>query len=290
VCPVATLFRAGQPCEACVGRRLAWPGVLYACYRGSRLQTATVAAMLAFHRARGTWTRDVDRFIALTDFARGRLVAGGLPEDRIDVKPNFVDSGSGSAGRGGSARRGRAEHLFLGRLVPEKGIGTLLAALALDDERVSCRIAGSGPLENEVNAAAGDRVVRLGQLDRAGVLRELRRTRAVVVPSVWYEGFPMVLVEAFASGVPVIASRIGSLAELVDDGHTGLLVEPGNAADLARALAWSHDHPEEMHRMGAAARERYERRYTPGVNYQELMAVYGRAMSRAGPVSRAANP
>jgi glycosyltransferase involved in cell wall biosynthesis len=274
VCPVATLFRDGRPCEDCVGQPIAWPGVLHACYRGSRAQTATVAAMLAFHRARRTWWRDVDRFVALTDFARGRLVAGGLPVGRIDVKPNFVTPDAGPRTASGS------EHLFLGRLVPEKGVRTLLAALASTDPRVSCRIAGSGPLEGEVRAAAGDGIVPLGQLDRASVLHELHAARAVVVPSTWYEGFPIVLVEAFAAGVPVIASRIGSLAELVEDGRTGILVEPGDAADLGRALAWSHDHPDEMRAMGLNARQRYEACYTPEVNYGQLMAVYARAISR----------
>lgn len=283
VCPAATLFRAGHPCEACLGRRVAWPGVWHACYRGSRAQTATVAAMLALHRARRTWWRDVGRFIALTDFARERLVAGGLPAGRIDVKPNFMASDPGPGGGG-------SEHLFLGRLVPEKGVSTLLAALAGHDARVTCRVAGSGPLEAEVRAAAaaGDGLVALGPLDRTGVVRELRAARALVIPSTWYEGFPMALVEAYASGVPVIASRIGSLIELVDEGRTGLLVTPGDPADLARALAWSHDHPGEMRRMGAQARRRYEERYTAEVNYPELMTIYARAMRGARSLSEGA--
>ena len=282
VCPVATLFRDGHPCEDCVGRTIAWPGVLHACYRGSRAQTATVAGMLAFHRARRTWWRDVDRFIALTDFARGRLLAGGLPGERIEVKPNFVaaEDGSASGGRG-------THHLFLGRLVPEKGVRTLLAALSRADGGVTCRFAGTGPLEGEVRAAAGEGVVPLGQLDRRSVLRELRGARALVLPSVWYEGFPVVLVEAYASGVPVIASRIGSLAELVSDGETGLLVEPGSASDLARALSWSNGHPDEMARMGANAQRRYEACYTPEVNYGQLMGVYERAISRGRSGGRA---
>ncbi len=275
VCPAATLFRDGGPCEVCLGRTIAWPALRYGCYRDSRAQSGTVAAMLAFHRARGTWRHDVDRFIALTSFARTRLLRGGLPARRTVVKPNFleVDPGLGGGGR---------SFLVAGRLVPEKGIRTLIAAWRRTPSSATCRVLGGGPLEADVRAAADARVVALGPGPREAVFAELGNAAALIVPSIWYEGFPMVVVEAFARGVPVIASRIGSLAEIVEEGRTGLQVNPGDPDDLARAVGWAVDHPGVMRRMGLTARAVFEERYSAEANYPQLLDVYAAALRRRG--------
>lgn len=270
VCPAATLFRDGRPCEDCVGAAVAWPAVRHACYRGSRSQSAVVATMLATHRAARTW-QGVDAFVALTDFARGRLLAGGLPPERTVVKPNFLPVDPGP-GRGGGA------FLVAGRLVEEKGVRTLLAALERTPQ-VGVRIAGTGPLEAEVRAA-GAGVVALGETSRDAVLDELGSATALIVPSRWYEGFPMAVVEAFARGVPVIASRLGSLGQIVEDGRTGLHVRPGDPDDLARAVSWAADHPVAMREMGRRARQVFEERYTAAANYPQLMAIYASALER----------
>lgn len=275
ICPASTLFRDGRPCEDCVGRVIAWPAIRHACYRGSRAQSGTVAAMLAFHRLRGTWRHDVDRFIALTEFARGRLVDGGLPAGRIVVKPNFLDPDPGP-GNGGSS------FLAVGRLVPEKGVATLLAAFGRAPAGATCRVVGSGPLEPDIRSAIDRGIVALGAGTRETVFEELGRARALIVPSIWYEGFPMVVVEAFARGVPVIASRIGSLAEIVEDGRTGLHVTPGDADDLSRAVGWANDHPDELRQMGLRARRVFEERYSGGAGYPRLLGVYQAALQRRG--------
>jgi glycosyltransferase involved in cell wall biosynthesis len=275
VCPAATVYRDGHPCTDCVGRAIPWPAVAHACYRGSRPQSAVVAATLAVHRARGTYSRGIGAYLALTRFQRDLLVRGGLPADRVEVLPNFLEPDPGVTS---DPREGV---LFAGRLSEEKGIATLLGAAALVPGLL--RVAGEGPLSSLVAAAAaaGD-VEALGQLDKDALYDQLRRAVAMVLPSVWYEGFPVSVLEAFATGTPVIASRIGSLAELIEDGVTGLLANPGDAQDLAGRLRWAVDHPHEMRTMGASARQRYETVYRGPAHLTALLSTYQRLATAAG--------
>lgn len=279
VCPAATVYRDGRPCIDCLGRAIPWPAVVHACYRGSRPQSAVVAATLAVHRARGTYTRRIAAYLALTRFQRDLLVRGGLAADRVEVLPNFLEPDPGMTG---DRRDGL---LFVGRLSVEKGVPTLLGAAAVAPGIV--RIAGQGPLSSlvEAAAAAGD-VEALGQLDKNAVFDQLRRAVAMVLPSVWYEGLPVSVLEAFATGTPVIASRIGSLAELIEDGVTGLLARPGDAQDLADRLRWAVDHPDEMRKMGLSARLMYETTYRGPAHLAALLDTYQRLTAAAGPDER----
>ncbi len=268
ICPNGQLFRSGRPCEDCVGRKVAWPGVLHGCYRGSRLGTAAVAAMESAHRWLGTWSGAVDCFIALTEFAKATFVEGGLPEEKIVVKPNFVpDPGDPGDGRGGFA-------LFVGRLSPEKGIATLLSAWKHARSSIRLKVVGDGPLAGEVAQAAGGSIEYLGAQPRERILTWMRDAAFLVFPSVCYEGLPMVIVEAFSVGLPVIASNLGSMASLVEHGRTGLHFRPGDAVDLAAKIEWARAHPDEMAQMRREARAEYLAKYTPEKNYQMLMEIY----------------
>src|SRR5215212_1442885 len=148
LCPNGLFFRDGHACEDCLGKTPPWPGVMHACYRGSRPATGVVAAMLTTHRALRTWTKMVNVYIALTEFARQKYIEGGLPAERIVVKSNFVhpDPGAGEGG-GGYA-------LFVGRLSPEKGLETLLAAWEQLGVKVPLKIVGSGPMAERVAKAS----------------------------------------------------------------------------------------------------------------------------------------
>jgi glycosyltransferase involved in cell wall biosynthesis len=275
VCPAATLFRDGQICENCVGHA-PLAGILHACYHGSRVQTAAVAAMLAFHRLRGTWARDVDRFIALTEFARGKLIEGGLPAERIVVKPDFVypDPGRGCGPRSGFA--------FIGRLVEEKGIDTAIDAWSTPGPEADLVVANKGPLENIVNwAAAGNpRIKNLGAIDRTKAMKLVRESVALIFPSAWYEPFGMAIIEAFAAGTPVIASRRGGALSLIEDGVTGLLFNPGDADDLRRKVDWAIAHSDDMAAMGQEARREYLEKYTGSRNHDLLLGIYEEALAR----------
>ena len=274
VCPNALLYRDGHVCEACVGARVPLPGVRHACYHGSRAQTGVIAAMLAVHRARGTYRREVDRYIALTDAARRVFIAGGLPAEKIALKPNFLDPAPEPAA-------GPGDHfLFAGRIAEYKGVHLLPRAWAKLAAPPPLRIAGDGPELAALQASTrGLRAVQvLGRVSRDEVLAELRGARALIFPSLWYEAFPLTIVEAFACGRPVIASRHGAMAELIEDGRTGLLFTPGDADDLAAKVAWAWEHPAEMQRMGAAARAEFEAKYTAERNYAMLMEIYAQAI------------
>ena len=258
-----------------MGKSVPWPSVLQGCYRNSRMASAAVASMLSVHRALGTWRRSVSRFIALSEFARAKFIAGGLPADKIVIKPNFVDSDPGiGSGRGNFA-------LFVGRFVEEKGIGTLLAAWSRLSVKPRLKIIGDGPLAPAVaNAAAAIREIEwLGPRSKEEVLRAMAEANVLILPSTWYEGFPLVVAEAFAAGLPIIASRIGGLAESVSDGHTGWLVSPANPDELSNVVSRVFSRPQELQAMRLRARSEFERKYTAEANYAQLLDIYEAAMA-----------
>jgi len=270
LCPQAMFLRQGKVCEDCLGH-VPWRSALHACYRDSRAQSAVVAGMLTLHRALGTYRTKVSRFIALNEFCRRKFVEGGLPPDRIVVKPNFVDFPMPEAVR-------RDGFLFVGRLSTEKGLRVLVSA-ARQFRDASVRVAGVGP---ELAQLEGIPAIRaLGSLSGNAVRAEMSGAIALLLPSVWYENFPRTVVEAFGCGLPVIASRIGALADLVEEGVTGLQFEPGNAQDMAEKMRWAQEHPERMASMGRNARALYEERFTPQRNYQQLTAIYRDAIEEA---------
>jgi len=268
-CPQAMFLREGKVCEQCIGRA-PWRGVIHGCYRGSKLQTGVLTGMLLTHRALGTYQNKVTRYIALNAFCRDKFVQGGLPAERFRIKPNFIDGGPRPA------PCVRSGGLFVGRLSAEKGLDVLATACSASAIE-TMRVVGGGDLEPLARAAFGSRY--LGFQGLSEILALMRSSAYLVVPSVWYENFPRTIVEAFACGLPVVASRIGALAEIIDDGRTGLLFDPGNAQDLAEKLLWAEKHPNEMAAMGLAARAEYEARYTPEQNYSELLDIYEDAIS-----------
>jgi len=279
MCLNALFLRDNRACEDCMGRQ-PWRGVVRGCYRDSQAASAVLAGMLSLHRGLGTFRNKVTRYIALNDFCREKFIEGGLPADRVVVKPNFVDwvvntSQSGSFPGKETERRGL---LFVGRLSPEKGIATLADAKArLAD--LSLRVAGDGPSADLLDGVAG--VECFGSLAPEAVRSEMALALALVLPSIWYENFPRTIVEAFASGLPVIASRIGALADIVEEGITGLLFKPGDAGDLADKMAWAVSHPKEMAVMGQNAHKKYKTAFSPEVNYRQLLAIYEAAITES---------
>jgi glycosyltransferase involved in cell wall biosynthesis len=278
LCPAATFFRNGGVCEECVSHSLL-RSVQHGCYRGSRATTAVLASMLAVHRFRGTYDRNVACFIALTEFSRAKFAEGGLPAEKIFVKPNFVHPDPNARTHAGDYA------LFVGRLSPEKRVSTVLAAWKRLRIPIPIRVLGGGPdrpmLEAQADKDKLTNVVFQGQVPRDQTLAAINNARFLVFSSEWYENFPVTIAEAFACRTPVIASRMGAMQEIVDDGRTGLLFNPGDAEDLARKVEWAWTHPDEMEAQGREARREYEARYTAGKNYPVLMNIYNRARESA---------
>ena len=276
-CPAATRFRCGTHCDDCIGKLFAWPAVKHKCYRGSRSATAVLVTMLSLHRLRGTWNREVDRYIALTAGGRQRFVDAGWPAERIEVKPNFIQCDPGAGPGGGSYA------IFVGRLSEEKGIRTVLDAWSRCSELPRLKLVGEGPLEHLVQAAAerDKRIEPVGFRPLDEIYPMLGAATCLVMPSVWHEPFGRTVIEAFAKGTPVLASRVGALAELVTDGLTGNLFPAADADALAETLMQMQANPSNLQRMRIAAREEYEAHYTPAANYAQLHDIYQRALTQA---------
>jgi glycosyltransferase involved in cell wall biosynthesis len=273
LCPSAVLYRDGHTCEECMGTVTFWPSVVHGCYQGSHAASAVTAAMLTLHRFLSTWDSKVDVYIALTEFARRKFIEGGLPQNKIVVKPNFLHpTPVCGEGQGGYA-------LFVGRLVPEKGIEVLLAAWRHLSSRLPLKIVGEGPLASTVSkytqSTAG--VEWLGSQNAEQVSILMKDAQILILPSTWYEGFPMIVAEAYAAGLPIIASSLGSLSPLVVHGHTGRQFQPGDPHDLCTQVEWVLAHPEDLLRMRREAREEFHLKYTAERNYELLMKIYEEA-------------
>jgi glycosyltransferase involved in cell wall biosynthesis len=268
MCVNGLFLRDNQICEDCINKVFAWPGVYHACYRNSFLQSTVVALMVAYHRLRKTWLNYVHIFICLSEFSRRKYIQGKIPEQKIMVKPNFVEDP-------GENDEKREYAIFIGRLSVEKGIQTILKSIA-NNPTIPLLIIGSGPLEEEVKRASEklENINYLGELGHDQILDVIKKARFLIYPSLCYETFGRVIVEAYACGVPVITSRIGALQELVYDGVTGLFINPGDVEDLSNKMRWLWEHPEESSQMGMNARNEYLKRFTPEINYQSLMSIY----------------
>ena len=275
ICPNALFFRDGKVCEDCVGKVVPYPGIVHSCYRQNTVASIGVATMISFHRAMQTWTNKVNRYISLTEFARQKFIAGGLPADKISVKPNFVhpDPGEG-VGEGDYA-------LYVGRLSVEKGLDTLLLAWERLHPQIALKIVGDGPLSPMVEAATRrlSNVEWLGRRPMTEVHRLMGAAKVVVFPSKWYETFGRVAVESFAKGTPVVASKIGAISELIDHQKTGLYFEPGNPEDLADKVEWLLSHPDVVIQMRQSCRSEFEQKYTESANYHRMLEIYQIAVS-----------
>jgi glycosyltransferase involved in cell wall biosynthesis len=270
VCPSGLLYRNGKICEDCLGRWTPWPGILHGCYRGNRLGTAAVAAMIATHRTIGTWHKHVDAYIALNAFVRAKYIQAGLAAEKLHINPNFLTSDPGpGGGEGGYA-------LFAGRLSPEKGIETLVAAWDDLASELPLKILGDGPQSNRVAEATARHpsIEWLGWRPVEDVLDLIGGAKFVVVPSVCYESFNRTQLEAFAKGTPVVASRQGSMQAIVEHQRTGLLFTPNDPNDLVRQVRWLLKSPATYERMRLAARAEFDRYYTTALSHARLLRIY----------------
>lgn len=275
MCLPATFLRDGRICEDCLGATTL-RGVRHACYRESRGASAILAASLELHRATGSFDA-VTRFLAVGDFVKAKHVEAGIDGTRILVKPNFVSAQERRSGPGD-------RFLFIGRLASEKGLDTVLRAWERAPAAAALDVVGSGPDEEALRAMASSdpRVRFLGQVEPDRIPGMLAGARALLVPSRWYEAAPRTIVEAYASGVPVIASDIGALPDSVEHAVSGFLVPPEHADAWAEAVGSLLD-DETSERLGDGAHGRWREQYSPEVGLAELESCYRVAIGSRHP-------
>lgn len=278
ICANAVLHRNGNVCEECVGRVIPLPAISHACYHDSRIQSTVVTSMLATHGILKTWKSKIDVYVALSLNSRAFFIKAGFPEDRIRVKPNFVNpvpECQTEEGRYG---------IYVGRLVPEKGILTMLEAIR-NLPQLPIRIIGDGPLKRDVadyiaRHSLDNIEVRSG-LTQKQVHEQIRGAFCLIFPTEWHEPFGSVMIESLACSVPVIGSNIGAVPEIIQDGKTGLLFEPRRPESLLEKIQWALDHRTELRRMGLAGRVDFEQKYTSATNYTSLMDIYHDAIEHS---------
>ena len=268
VCPGSNLYRNNQICEQCIGKSFTYPALIHGCYRRDHLSTAFLVSNLTFNRMRGTYAKEVDTYIALTEFARQKFREAGLPSEKLVVKPNFVTAQIAQGSHQGNYA------LFVGRLIAQKGVETLLQAWSAIAEDIPLKVAGTGYLSDYVQTNLPKNVEYLGQIPRPDVISLMQNATLLIFPSEWYEGFPMTIVEAFATGLPVIASNLGGMAEIVQPGYSGWHFTPGNPEDLANVVQQAWRNLPEVKRRGELARTQYEELYSPEKNCQMLLNIY----------------
>lgn len=277
-CPAAIPMRAGKVCTDCLDRRAVLPALQHGCYRNSRLATVPLALNVALHRGMGTWTKQVDAFITLSDFQRQRMVAGGLPSERVFVKPNFYPGNPAVVPWG----ERKPYVVFAGRLTAEKGVATLVRAWQLwGPNAPELRVLGDGELRSELTQLAMGLPVRfMGQVGALEAQQQIAEASLLVLPSECFEGFPMVVREAFAFGTPAAVSDLGPLPSIVRHGESGVVFEAGNPASLLHEIRDAWTAPSVLPALGNGARAAFEAYYTEESNYQTMMMVYQRAIER----------
>ena len=280
-CATSLLLRDGNSCEDCVGR-FPWPAVCHRCRYGDSLPIGSlIVATQLLHRLLGTYRKKVDAFIVLSEFAAFLMVRAGLPANRIFVKPNFVSDTATGIMPLDDRRRAFA---FVGEVSSIKGIDLLLEAwhkTGLHDRRLV--VIGDGPNRKILEQAGFGRsgVDWLGKVHRERVLDEMARSRFLVLPSRWYEGLPMVVIEAMSLGTPVIVPNHGPFPAIVSDARDGLLFRPNDRDSLVHVLRKAAClSPDVWRKYSLAARKTYLNNWTPEKNYSALSLVYERAAGR----------
>jgi glycosyltransferase involved in cell wall biosynthesis len=277
-CVGATCHRDGRICEDCVGRRVKWPGVQHRCYHDSAFGSAALSLGLLTHRMAGTFHHDIDRYLALTGFARDLMIRDGYPAEKIVVKPNSVPDCASV----GSPDTERPYLFFAGRLIDIKGVRTLLEAWRrVRHPSLRLVIAGGGELSGLVeDAAARDhRIEWRGWVDEDAVTGLMSRAMATVVPSQWYEGLPLVILRSLSVGTPVLVSHLENISKELLEDKAGWSFRMGSSRDLAETITTVASDADTATRLRQQARASFEMRYSPAVNLRRLEGLY-RSLAR----------
>ncbi len=278
-CSAGTAVRKDQACTLCLDKKSVTPALRYGCYRESRIATLPVSAMIAFHNARDTWRNTIDAFITLTDFQKETMIRFGIPSGSLFVKPQFLEHPP----RPILWKERDNKAIFVGRLYAAKGIHVLVEAWKrMGKGAMHLEVVGDGPMRAQLvrstqESGASDSVSFLGNVSREEAMTRISKAKLLIIPSLCLEGFPMVVQEAFALGVPVAASNIGSLPYLIADDKNGKLFIPGDAGDILSCMKGMLADDKKLRTLGENARREFDEKYTAEKNYSTLMAIYGAA-------------
>ncbi|TVQ66783.1 MAG: glycosyltransferase family 1 protein [Balneolaceae bacterium] len=248
-------------------------------YRNSVLQTAVTAHMIEYHRRKGTWNSSPTAFIALSEFSKGKFVKGGLPEKKIFSKPNFIRDPLLEFEGLKLSEKKKKRILYVGRISHEKGVQEMIRCWLKYEIPVELWIVGDGPMREKLQKSTENlqTVKWVGTKSRKEIFELLSESLALLFPTLWYEGMPIVLLEALAMGCPVISSEIGNPMAMIEHGKNGILFEPGNIEQLYGIISGLLSDPSKLGVLGKNARATYIEKYTPSRNYEQLMEIYENA-------------
>lgn len=275
VCANALLLRNNAPCELCVSNTIPLSGIKYKCYHDSSIESAIVTGIASLHKILHTWTGKVDRYIALTEFSKTILYKSSLKlnKQKITVKPNFVfDKQAGQQNRDDF-------FLFVGRIATEKGVDNLLKVFG-NNPGIRLVMIGGGPEKERLQGlySSYKNIVFEGQRDKEEVLHYMKKAKALVFPSIWYEGLPFTIIEAFSTGTPVIASNLGSMAELINHNYNGFLFNYKDLLSLQSVLL-DFDNLTKTSDIYSNSRKTYLEKYTPEKNLAAMLSIYNEVIS-----------
>lgn len=278
LCANALLLREQKVCELCVHKTFPLDGIRHKCYRSSYLESALVTSITGIHKLLHTWHQKVDLYISPSSFLKSKLQhsSARFPDEKVVVKPNFIHDLQ-------MDETSREDYfLFVGRTSEEKGIQTLLSAFAANPH-LKLVIAGDGPLKNNViaQAAQSPNIKYLGLQTKEQVLSLMRKCKALLFTSIWYEGLPLTIIEAFSVGTPIIASKLGAMTEMIEDGHNGYHFEAGDANDLVQKIQKLLNDEVPYHEFSANARNSYLKKYHPEVHYASIIRIYQNAITNS---------
>jgi glycosyltransferase involved in cell wall biosynthesis len=275
-CPNGFYYTQGQICEDCRGGNYL-NAIRKRCYKDSYALSGLYALTLGSNRLAGMVNK-VAGFICLTEFFKIKMLEAGVADSKLFVRPNFVYAPPLTANRNNAGNYA----LYMGRLSPEKGCWTLIRAFE-QMPQVALKILGTGPVEQElkdyVSAKGLGNIQFLGFKSGDEKWQLLRNSLCLVVPSEWYENFPVTVLEAFMASKPVVASRMGGLPYIVQDGQSGLLFEAGNVGDLVQQIQRLVSDPASAVSMGACGRRLSETKYGPEEGYSNLMKVFSQVQA-----------
>ncbi|OVE74982.1 hypothetical protein BVX97_05970 [bacterium E08(2017)] len=271
LCPDAFSFRNAQICEKCMHGNFL-NAVTYKCYKNSHIFSAIYAAAISNARRKLKVFDTITRFICTSEFCKAKFIEAGISASKISVRPHYIE------GNNASPSYAPGEYgLFIGRLSPEKGLFTLLEAMKHAPE-IDLKVMGTGPLEDEMKSYikhhAINNVEMLGFKTGQEKYDIIRDSAFTIIPSIWNEVFGLIALESFSCGKPVIASDIGSLPYVVQDNKTGILVEPGNAASLTKAIVSLYEDKSRIEEMGHNAYNAFKNEFSPENSYRILMEVF----------------